>query len=278
MKTLPPLLAFAALAGLSWAQQTPPRDEWYRGLEFEDAASRAELIVAVWFEEVSEIRLVSGGKGESSMQQYRLKPVRVLKGVFARLDLMLASADLGGYRGARHEIKPGQMRLLFLGRSDVGYCSVGNRNDSLDHSMPPLADESDPLLQSVATLLAMRAEPDRSKRAGLLAAALARQSGAAALPLLSAISRRAVPAAQHAEAVPAIAQHLASSSPAVRLAASSALQAILAADYLQHGRPGGGRARGVTGERHPPCRGAHRIARRGGRVAHDQRRGTARAA
>src|SRR5262245_8617120 len=218
MKPIAPLILISALLGDAFAQQAAPREEWFRGLELEEAAGRAELILAARIEEISEIRLVFGGKGESSMQQYRLKPLRVIKGVFARPELMLTSSDLGGFRGGgREQLKAGQTRLLFLGRTDVGYCSVGNRDATLDQALPPLANENDSLLQCVTDLLAMRAESDRNKRVQLLAAALLRHTGPAAVPLLSAISARSLSAAQRPEAVPAIARHLTDPSPAVRV-------------------------------------------------------------
>ena len=170
MKTPALLLALVLPLVSAFAQQQPPpREEWYRGLELEDAAGNAELILVVRVEEVTEVRIISGGKSASATQQFRLKPLRVVKGVFARPELILGSADLG-YRfgGQMRNLKVGQTRLLFLGRSDVGYRNVNERDNSLDHSLPPLADENDPLLQGVTALLAVRAEPDRFRRVALL--------------------------------------------------------------------------------------------------------------
>ena len=235
MKTPAFLLALALPLVSAFAQQAPPREEWYRGLELEEAAANAELILVVRVEEVSEIRIVSGGKGESATQQFRLKPLRVVKGVFARPELILGSADLG-YRfgGQIRNLKVGQTRLLFLGRSDVGYRNVNERDNSLDHALPPLADENDPLLQGVTALLALHAEPDRFRRVALLTAALAKNSGPAAVPLLAAIPSRALLAARRADMAPAILRHLADPSPAVRIAAAAALRSVLGADYLPH--------------------------------------------
>ena len=235
MKTPAFLFALALPLVSAFAQQAPPREEWYRGLELEEAAASAELILVVRVEEVSEIRIVSGGKGESATQQFRLKPLRVVKGVFARPELILGSSDLG-YRfgGQMRNLKAGQTRLLFLGRSDVGYRNVNERDNSLDHALPPLADENDPLLQGVSALLALHAEPDRFRRVALLTAALAKNSGPSAVPLLAAIPPRALLAAQRADAAPAILRHLADPSPAVRIAAAAALRSVLGADYLQH--------------------------------------------
>ncbi|MEA3209617.1 MAG: hypothetical protein QOE70_2674 [Chthoniobacter sp.] len=236
MKTICSLLGVLALLATASAQQVPPREEWYRGLDLEEAAARAELILAARVEEVTEVRLVSGGKGESTTLQVRFKPVRVVKGVFARPELILGSSELASYNfaGQLKQIKGGQTRLLFLGRNEVGYQNIQYNARSLDHAIPPLTGENDPLLQAITALLAADAEPDRSKRVGVLTAALTRFGGPAAVPILSAVSRRALLAAQRPPEAPAILRHLGDPSPAVRIAAASTLQAILAADYLNH--------------------------------------------
>lgn len=234
MKTPAFLFALAFPIVSAFAQQREPREEWYRGLELEEAAANAELVLVVRVEEVTEIRIVSGGKGESATQQFRLKPLRVLKGVFARQELILGTADLGyQFSGAMRNLQAGQARLLFLGRSDVGYRNV-NKADSLDHALLPLADENDPLLRAVTALITVRAEPDRFKRVAQLAEALAQNNGAAAVPLLSALRQRALLAAQTPTAAPAIMRHLADASPAVRIAAAEALAAMLGGDYLEN--------------------------------------------
>jgi HEAT repeat protein len=227
------LALFTASSALS--QQPPPRDEWFAGLDLEDAAGKAELVLVARIEDVGEIKVVHGGKGESVTYQVHFKPLRVMKGVFARNELVLGSSELGAYRfgGEMGNLKAGQSRLLFLGRNDVGYSSVNTEERSLDHALPPVAGENDPLLQSVAALLAVRAEPDRLRRVGLLADSLVKIPGPAAVPLLAAVSRRALPAAQRAGIAPVLTRHLSDASPAVRTSAASALQAVLAADYLE---------------------------------------------
>ena len=237
MKTPAFLLALVLPLVSAFAQQPPPREEWYRGLEVEDAVANAELILVVRIEEVSQIQIITGGKSASSTTaQIRLKPLRVLKGVFARPELILGSSELGGNRFGSEirNIKAGQTRLLFLGRNDAGYQNVNDRGSSLDHAVPPLADENDPLLQSVTALLAVRAEPDRFRRTALLTTALAKNSGPAAVPLLAALHSRSLLAAQRADAAPAILRHLADPSPAVRIAAAAAVRSVLTADYLPH--------------------------------------------
>jgi HEAT repeat protein len=232
------LALFATLGSFAPnARPASPREEWFHNLSLENAAAGAELIVAVQVAGVTEITLMRGGKGESSMFQYKLKPVRVLKGIFAREELSLGSGDLGIYRAAEmKELKQGAFLLLFLGRSDVGYrnTNLDNNNANITRSMPPLRDANDPLLDAVRTLLAVHAELDRGKRVSLLLAGLKNASGPGAVALLDSLSRRALLAAQTPEVGAAITKHLTDPSPAVREAAAHTLRAVLEADYLEH--------------------------------------------
>jgi len=211
-----------------------PREEWFRDLDIEAAVADSELILVSHVEEVKQIPMPVGGKGERTMHQLEFKPVRVLKGVFARDGLTLTSYDLGNFqsRAGLDRVTAGELRLLFLGRSQTGY---ENRNvaPDVDRSLPLLRDDHDPLTETVSTLLAVRAAPDRMRRVALLTDALERARGAAAVPLLAALPRRALLAAQRGTTLKAIAPHLADVSPAVRVAAGEALQAVLAADYLE---------------------------------------------
>jgi HEAT repeat protein len=216
------------------ADPIEPRDEWFRELDIEAAAADAELILVSRVEEVKEIPMPVGGKGELTLHQVRFTPVRVLKGVFARDGLSLTSYDLGNFhpRLGLDRLKAGELRLLFLGRSQSGY---QNRNvaPDVDRSLPPLSNDRDPLTETVSTLLAVRAASDRVRRVTLLTEALGRAKGVAAVPLLEALPRRALLAAQRDGTLKAIAPHLTDESPAVRIAAGEALRAVLEADYLE---------------------------------------------
>ena len=211
-----------------------PRHEWFRDLDIETAVAQSELILVARIDEVKEIPLPVGGKGESAMLQIQFRPVRVLKGVFAREGLTLTSYDLGitQSRTGLDRLRAGDMRLLFLGRSQSGY---QNRNvaPDVDRSLALLRDEQDPLTATVSTLLAVHAASNRETRVTLLTEALARTRGAASVPLLNALPRRALLAAQRDATLTAIAPHLSDTSPAVRIAAGDALRAILTADYLE---------------------------------------------
>ena len=233
MKILPLVLGLALFTTLAHAA---PREEWFRNLSLENAVAGSDLILAAQVVDVTEIKLMRGGKGESAMFQYKFKPVRVLKGVFAREELSLGSADLGIYRSEdMKQIKSGAFMLIFLGRSDMGYQN-GNRIDSggLAHSMPPLRGADDPLLDSVRVLLAVNSERDRAARVSLLADGLKKADGPGAVALLDSLSRRALLAAQNAGVADAVTSHLTDASPAVRESSAHALRAILDADYLEH--------------------------------------------
>jgi HEAT repeat protein len=73
---------------------------------------------------------------------------------------------------------------------------------------------------------------DRAKKVTLLLDGLRNQVGASAIPLLIAVERRSLLAAQTPGAVESIARHLSDSSPAVREQAAKTLHSLLQADYL----------------------------------------------
>ena len=216
--------------------QAAPRQEWFHDLSLENAVATSDLILAAQVTEITEIKLMRGGKGENSMYQYKFKPVSVLRGVFARDELSMGSADLGLYRMEEmKEIKQGDFRLIFLGRSDLGYRNSNRvENGGLGKSMPPLRDAQDPLLDAVRTQLAVNAEGDRGKRVALLIGGLKKTSGAGVVTLLKSLERRALLAAQDVEVTDAVTKFLTDSSPAVREAAAQTLRGILEADYLEH--------------------------------------------
>lgn len=207
-------------------------DEWYRGLDLESALADSSLVLVGRVTGVSETKIGVGGKGERSLLQYKFQRVLVLKGVFSRESLLLTSDDLGTQQFTdAAPIEPGQLRLLVLGHSFAGY-AVRQEAPSQNQAIPPLIDPSDALLATVNVLLAVNHSSDRAKKVTLLLDGLRKQVGAAAIPLLIAVERRSLLAAQTPEAVESIARHLSDSSPAVREQAAKTLHSLLKADYL----------------------------------------------
>ena len=208
------------------------REEWFRGLDLEQPLRNATLVMVARVDDVDEIKISSGGKGETTLLQFKFTPLHVLKGVFSRDSLTLNSADLGiwnfpeGKRVAR-----GQLRLLILGRTSEGY-AVTQPSASLDQTIPPLVDPDDALLATVKTLLDVNAGTDRAKSVSLILDGLRGRNGAAAIPLLTALQRRSLLAAQTPGAIDAISPLLADASPAVRAQAANSIRVLLDADYL----------------------------------------------
>src|ERR1700730_66767 len=217
----------------------PPRslaqDEWYRGLDLESALADSGLVLVGRVTDVSETKIGMGGKGERSLLQYKFEPVLVLKGVFSRESLLLTSADLGTqqFNGVTDAapIEAGQLRLLMLGRSFAGY-AMRREARSFDQAIPRLNSTNDELIATVNILLAVNHNLDRAKKVALLLDGLRKQKGAPVIPLLVAVERRSLLAAQTPGAVESIAPHLNDASPAVREQGAKTLHALLKADYL----------------------------------------------
>ncbi len=222
--------AAVLVTALVAARPAQAREEWFRGLDLEPAA-HADLILVARVAEVGEQKTVLGGKAERISVQLTFKPLRTLKGVFTRDLLLLTTDDLGG-SDKPTTLAKGQVRLLLLGRSGRGYANVNNRG-SIDQSVPPFKDENDPLLDTVKVLIGVVQQHDRSKRVAALLDGLREAKGAAAVPLLLSLQRRALLAAQTPGAPAAVTRHLADASAAVREAAAGTLRALLADDYLQ---------------------------------------------
>src|SRR5205085_6349039 len=92
-------------------------------LDLEPSVAQAELILAVRLVDVTDTKIVHGGRNVQVTQQYRFEPVRVLKGIFARDELLMTGQDLGVYRFAEgpDRLERGQLMLVLLGRQGQNY-------------------------------------------------------------------------------------------------------------------------------------------------------------
>jgi hypothetical protein len=107
---------------------------------------------------------------------------------------------------------------------------------SFDQAIPRLSSPNDGLIATVNILLAVNHNLDRAKKVALLLDGLRKQKGPPAIPLLMAVERRPLLAAQTPGAVESIAPHLNDASPAVREQAAKTLYALLKADYLDQAK------------------------------------------
>jgi HEAT repeat protein len=218
---------------LAWPAKSVAHDEWFRDLDLEPVLSEASLVLVGRVADVSNTVITTGGKGEFTLLQFKFVPVLTLKGVFSRESLSLTSADIGiqGISEAA-PIETGQLRLLILGRSMEGY-AVLQQSSSLEQAVPLVRDSNDALLESVKVLLAVNANQERPEKVMLLLEGIRKQRGPAVIPLLAALERRSLLAAQAPGAVASIAPHLIDPSPAVRERAARTVYSLLRDDYLE---------------------------------------------
>ncbi len=206
-------------------------------LDLEPAVTQAELILAVRLVDVTESRIVHGGRDVQVTEQYRFEPVRVLKGIFAHESLLLTGQDLGIYRfaGGAERLPRGQLMLVLLGRQGQNYfnCNVGC--PTLSQSIPRLESKDDPLLPAVGALIGTTRLRDRVARVELLRDALKKASGRAVSPLLMALSRRALLAARTPGVTEAVVPILKSTTASTREVAARTLGAMLQADHTGQG-------------------------------------------
>ncbi len=229
-----PVLAIVGLVAavfiMTSAYATTP---WASELDLEPSLRSAALVLTVRVEDVSQMRVIYGGKGSETLYQYTFEPIRVLKGVYSRPQLLMTNADLRGYtsRFDPKDIRRGQQRLLLLGRSRVGYVGI-HRGSSADLAFPRLNGGTDPLLSAAVAILAHQELHDRLEIVTRLSRHLREAKGRGAVALLAALNRRSYIAAQQVSAFQAVSQQLASEEAIVREAAAHVLGNLLNADYL----------------------------------------------
>ena len=228
------LAFFGLVAGVCIITSTASaKGPWTPALDLEPSLRSAALVLAVRVEDVSEIRVVYGGKMTETLYQYTFEPIRVLKGVYSRPQLLMTNVDLRGYNSSidPQDIKRGQRRLLLLGRSRVGYVGI-HRGSSADLAFPRLNGRTDPLLSAAAAILAHQELPDRLEIVTRLSDHLREAKGRGAVVLLAALDRRSYIAAQQVPAFQAVSHQLASEEALVRETAAHVLGNLLDADYL----------------------------------------------
>lgn len=231
-----PLAWVGVVAGLGiaapvgFANNGPVED-----LDLEPWLRAAALVIAVRVDEREALPVVTGGKVYAPRYQYTFGPIRVLKGVYSRPQLLLASGDLGSYSADfdPKDIRPGERRLLMLRRSTVGYGAF-SRELSADLAFPRLEGPDDPLLGAVDALLGLQELSDRHEIVTRLSRDLGEAEGRGAIALLAALDRRTYVAAQVDAAFTAVGHQLQSGDASVREAAAHVLGNLLQADYLEN--------------------------------------------
>jgi hypothetical protein len=207
-------------------------------LDLEPAVIQAELILAVRLVDVTETKIVHGGRDVRITEQFRFEPIRVLKGIFAHDSLLMTGEDLGIYRLAESSdrLVRGQLMLILLGRQGQNYINCNcNSGQTLAQSIPRLESKDEPLLAAVDTLIRMIRQGDRAARVALLVEGLKVAKGRAVAPLLLSLGRRALLAAQAAGVTDVILTHVTTGTPAIRVVAARVLRALLDAEPSKEG-------------------------------------------
>ena len=204
-------------------------------LDLEPLLRASALVIAVRVDEREALPVVTGGKVYAPRYQYTFAPIRVLKGVYSRPQLLLGSGDLGSHSSGfdPQDIRRGERRLLMLGRSSVGY-GVFTRELTADLAFPRLEGPDDPLLGAIDTLLALQELSDRLEIVTRLSRDLGDAEGRGAIALLAALDRRTYVGAQVDAAFMAVGHQLRSADANVREAAAHVLGSLLQADYLEN--------------------------------------------
>ncbi len=219
-------------------------------LDLEPAVMQAELILAVRLVDVTETKIVHGGRDTQVTEQYQFEPIRVLKGIFARDSLLMTGQDLGIYRFAESadRLERGQLMLVLLGRQNQGFFNCNSGCSTLAQSIPHLEGKDDPLLATVEVLIGMNRQRDRAERVALLRDGLKVAKAREAAPLLLALGRRSLLGARDPGIAEAILPHLKAASPALREVAARTLASLLdtipeqkGPDRRPEGRQGPGR-------------------------------------
>ena len=197
-------------------------------LDLEPAVAQAELILTVRLADVTETKIVHGGRNVEVTQQYRFEPVQVLKGIFARGELLMTGQDLGIYRFAEgpDRLERGQLMLVLLGTPGPELCQLQRRPDARPVD-PPAGQQGRPAARRRGVLIGMTRKRDRAERVALLRDGLKRAKGRDAVPLLLALGRRALLAARDPGIAEAVLPHLKTASPALREVAARTLAALL---------------------------------------------------
>ena len=68
--------------------------EAYENWQLESAIASAQLVIVVKATHVSDIRSVEGAKTTTLMREYHFQPIKTIKGIYSRDEMVLSASDL----------------------------------------------------------------------------------------------------------------------------------------------------------------------------------------
>jgi hypothetical protein len=203
-------------------------------LDLEGGVKAAQLIVVARVEGVSETTVLQGGQTARVIEQYRLRPLQVLKGTYDRDELLMTGDDLGITRfgESSRRLAVGDVFLVILARQGLNWF-VCNPLETLEQSIPRLEGENDGLIEAVKRLVEVTSGLDRARAVEVLLAGLRTAGERDGIPLLRALGRRGLIAAQVPALLEVLGRHLDGTGITQQIESARALRAVLEADYLE---------------------------------------------
>jgi HEAT repeat protein len=228
-----PLSAVVVLA-MALSCRGASAQEGFEGWHLEPGLSQAHLVMVARVASISQLKVVEGAKTDVTLREYRLEPIRRLKGIFQRDQLSMTAADLGcptDDGALAPPLKEGEFRLLILAQQQgrfLGCVSAAPGATTFGERVPLLTGPDDPLVAVVETLIQVADARSRRERATLLVKRLNGVDGVAAVPILSSLRLRADWAAADERALPSLTRLAHDRSTSVRSGALEVLRDILA--------------------------------------------------
>lgn len=215
MKSLLAGLTFAAaLVSVGRAQETGDFRHWYADWSVQQAVNDAQLILVAKVTHVGQLKVVEGAKTDKYFREFRFQPIRQLKGVYSRGELVMSASDLGcasSTGAAANDLREGQLRILMLSQSNPAAFGLGGlpsfgcvtapNSKNFRQSVPLLSGEDDPIIPMFETMCRLANLRSRRARAESLVERLDATEGPAAVPLLAAVRRDAMWAAANSNVV-----------------------------------------------------------------------------
>ncbi len=202
----------------------------------EPSIDRAHLVMVARVDRISRIAVVEGAKTDVVMREYRFQPIRVLKGIFQRDQLLMTASDLGCPSEDVNTVPPlteGEFRLLILAQQSgqpfglMGCVAASPGAMTFEQRVPLVKGPNDSLVGVVETLIKVADSRSRRERAKLLVDRLAGVDGIAAIPLLTSLKLRADLAVADERVYASLAGLIGNPETVVRGAALDVLEGML---------------------------------------------------
>ncbi len=242
MRMLTHVLVLSALlsSGLA-AQETDDFKDWHADWSVQKAVNDAQLILVAKVTHVGKVKVVEGAKTDRYFREFRFQPIKQIKGIYSRGELVMSASDLGcssSTGAAANDIREGQYRVLMLSQSNpVAFglggiqtfgCVTAPNSKNFRQSVPLLSGEDDPIVTMLEAMCRIPNMRSRQERARMLVDALNAAQGPAVVPLMTALRQDAMWAAANPSVIDPLVRLSTDPSTPIRTEAVRTIAAILA--------------------------------------------------